>query len=79
VVRAVLLAETGLPVELLHCRRAADPLAGGSGAGGVARVRCEEAARVMWGPGRRSCGGLFPADAARAWKLSLPLCCRFVN
>jgi hypothetical protein len=36
VVRAVLLAETGLPVELLHCRRAAvaaDPLAGGSGVG----------------------------------------------
>jgi len=38
VVRAVLLDEAGLPVELLHCRRAAvaaDPLAGGSG-GGVA-------------------------------------------
>jgi hypothetical protein len=36
VVRAVLLAEARLPVELLHCRRAAvtaDPLAGRSGGG----------------------------------------------
>jgi hypothetical protein len=43
VVRAVLLAEARLPVELLHCRRAA-VAAGGSARrpkrrGGVARVR----------------------------------------